>query len=117
MAEGKQQNQEQTETANPALEEKQKRAQQNRTKVAVSAADVNTLTPEPGDDVGESQVQEVIDAENEAGFRGLKVDPTPNSAYAASNSAPENDEPTPETDPELRRQARIDRKLDGPEQY
>jgi hypothetical protein len=117
MAEQQQDQQQEQATANPALEEKQKRAQQNRTQVTASVADVNTLTPEPGEDVGESQVQEVIDAETEAGFRGLKVDPTPNSAYAASNSAAQNDEPTPETDQDLRREARNTRKLDGPEPF
>lgn len=99
------------------VEDKRKARDANRTQVTANAADVNTLTPEAGEDVGESQVQEVIDAEQEAGFRGIKMDPTPNENYAASNSAPQNDLPTPETDQDLRREARTARRLDGPESY
>ena len=100
-----------------ALEKKQAAKDKNRNTVAVEAKDVNTLLPEAGEDVGESQVQERIDAETEAGFRGIKVDPTPNENYSASNSAPENDLPTPETDQDLRREARLGRQLSGPEAY
>lgn len=81
------------------------------------AGDVDRLIPEAGDDVGEEQVQEMKDREEALGFRGLKVDPTPNENYAAPNSAWEHDAPTPETDYELRRKARIERRLDGPEPY
>jgi len=102
---------------NPTLDEKRKRAQEQRTQVVADASQVNTLTPEPGQDVGESQVQEVIDAENEAGFRGIKMDPTPNENYSATNSAAGNDLPTPETDQDLRREAAANRQVDGPVPY
>lgn len=59
-----------------------------------------------GDDleVDTSSVQKAFDAEQERGFRGTKVDPTPNSAYTVAGVTA--GEPTPETDPELRAQAR-----------
>lgn len=115
MAEEQKQNQ-QKKSSDP-VEEKRAQRDANRTKVTADAADVNTLIPEPGEDVGESQVQEVVDAEQEAGFRGIKMDPTPNENYAASNSAPDNDLPTPETDQDLRREAARNRQLDGPAGY
>lgn len=101
-----------------AAEKKQAQQEQGQPKDGpVLAKDVNTLVPEPGDDVGEAQVQEMIDRENAQGFRGIKVDPTPNENYAASNSAPENDLPTPETDQDLRREAAASRNLNGPAGY
>lgn len=41
-------------------------------------------------------VQELVDAEHEQGFRGTKVDPTPNHAYTVEGVT--SGEPTPETD-------------------
>lgn len=76
----------------------------------VLARDVNSLNPEPGDDVGEKQVQERIDKENEHGLRGIKVDSTPNENYTVAG----NDLPTPETDDSLRQQVRDERVIDGP---
>jgi hypothetical protein len=111
------QSQSQDEAQSQPTAGERKLAKQDRTQVTADAADVNTLTPEPGEDVGESQVQEVVDAQNEAGFRGVKMDPTPNENYAASNSAPGNDLPTPETDQDLRREAATNRQLDGPAGY
>ena len=55
-------------------------------------------------DVDTSSVQETMDAEQEQGFRGTKVDPTPNEAYTVAGVT--SGQPTPETDPELRAQAR-----------
>jgi hypothetical protein len=47
-------------------------------------------------EAGNLQVQERVDAENVAGFRGLNVDPTPNLAYTSEGVAAGM--PTPETD-------------------
>lgn len=45
---------------------------------------------------GGAQVQAVVDQENAQGFRGVKVDPTPNEHYSFSGQAAGL--PTPETD-------------------
>jgi len=80
----------------------------------VEAKDVNTLGPtEEGDDVGQEELQERVDAEEEFGMRGIKVDPTPNEAYTVAGVTA--GQPTPETDEELRVEARNVRKIDGPE--
>lgn len=76
------------------------------------AADINTLLPEAGEDVGEAQVQARVDAENEAGFRGIDADPTPNANYTVGGVT--SGAATPETDDDLRAEARAARKLDGP---
>jgi len=55
-------------------------------------------------DVSEAQAAE--DAVQEKGFLGVVPDPTPNENYEASNSAKENDLPTPETDRDLYDEAR-----------
>lgn len=57
-------------------------------------------TTEPTtDDAGEAQVAAAVAAEEEQGYRGVRVDPTPNRAYTVAGvTAPE---PTPETDPAL----------------
>lgn len=44
-------------------------------------------------------VQEAMDEEQEQGFRGQKVDPTPNHAYSVDGVT--SGEPTPETDADL----------------
>jgi hypothetical protein len=41
-------------------------------------------------------VQEIIDKETEQGFRGVKIDPTPNEAYTVGGVL--SGAPTPETD-------------------
>jgi hypothetical protein len=80
----------------------------------VEAKDVNTLGPtEEGEDVGQEELQERVDAEEEFGMRGIKVDPTPNEAYTVAGVTA--GQPTPETDDELRAEARAVRKIDGPE--
>lgn len=79
--------------------------------------EVNTLTPEAGNSVGEEQVQAKIDEETARGYRGVKVDPTPNRNYSAENSAPQNDLPTPETEPDMRQYRRENSQLDGPKPY
>lgn len=47
-------------------------------------------------EVGGAEVQEKVDAENEQGFRGAEVDPTPNEHYTVQGVAAGL--PTPETD-------------------
>jgi hypothetical protein len=81
----------------------------------VQAKDVNSLTPSADDaqDVGQGQVQERVDAEEEAGVRGIVVDPTPNEAYTVKGVT--SGQPTPETDESLRAEAKGARRLDGPE--
>lgn len=49
---------------------------------------------------GAGDLQKAIDKEQEQGFRGTKVDPTPNSAYTIAGVTGTPD-PTPETDPAL----------------
>lgn len=63
--------------------------------------------PEPADDAGDAgqaEVQEAADRETDQGFLGIKADPTPNEAYTLSGVT--GGQPTPETDPALRREAR-----------
>lgn len=45
-------------------------------------------------------LQAKVDAEQEQGYRGTKVDPTPNAAYTVKGVTGTPD-PTPETDPAL----------------
>ncbi len=45
---------------------------------------------------GKDQVQAAVDEETEQGFRGDKVDPTPDSAYSVAGVT--KGAPTPETD-------------------
>jgi hypothetical protein len=47
-------------------------------------------------DAGQDQVQKAVDKETEQGFRGEKVDPTPDSAYSVAGVT--KGAPTPETD-------------------
>lgn len=47
-------------------------------------------------DAGAEQVQDAVDKELEQGFRGDKVDPTPDSAYTVAGVT--KGTPTPETD-------------------
>lgn len=47
-------------------------------------------------DAGVDQVQATVDAENAQGFRGTKVDPTPNEHYTVAGVTA--GKPTPETD-------------------
>jgi len=55
------------------------------------------------DDLGADQVQKMVDKEEEQGYRGAKVDPTPDENYSTQTPP---DAPTPETDPEAARKAR-----------
>ncbi len=56
---------------------------------------------ETKNDAGKAQVQKQVDKENEQGFIGTEVDPTPNSAYTVAGVT--SGEPTPETDPDQAR--------------
>lgn len=95
-----------------AVEEKLQRQEEGRLTPVVQASDVSTLTPEPGDSVGEEQVQARIDAEEEVGLRGIEVDPTPNENYTVQGVV--QGAPTPETDPDLREDIVRARRIDGP---
>lgn len=53
---------------------------------------------------GEQEVQAKMDEINAKGYDGTAVDPTPNEAYTVAGVT--SGQPTPETDPELRAEAR-----------
>ena len=56
------------------------------------------------DDSGASEVQAKVDAENEQGFRGTRVDPTPLENYTLAGVT--SGKPTPETDEKAAAKAR-----------
>lgn len=56
------------------------------------------------DDSGAAEVQAKVDAENEQGFRGTRVDPTPLENYTLDGVT--SGEPTPETDGKAAQAAR-----------
>lgn len=45
-------------------------------------SDNQTTEPPSGADAGQAEVQAKVDKETEKGYRGVKVDPLPNSAYS-----------------------------------
>jgi len=55
-------------------------------------------------DGGAAQVQAKVDEENEQGFRGTRVDPTPLENYTLSGVT--SGKPTPETDEKAAAEAR-----------
>jgi hypothetical protein len=55
------------------------------------------------EDLGAGEVQEKMDEEQEKGYRGTKVDKTPNENYTVAGVT--QNLPTPETDPEMARRA------------
>lgn len=57
-----------------------------------------------GGDLGASEVQKIVDKEQEQGFVGQKVDPTPNENYTLAGVT--SGAPTPETDVDAAREAR-----------
>ena len=71
----------------------------NEAKDPAAKADAEAKIADP-----DGNIQEAMDAEQEQGFRGTKVDPTPNHAYTVAGVT--EGEPTPETDPALRAAAR-----------
>lgn len=56
------------------------------------------------DDGGAAEVQAKVDAENEQGFRGVRVDPTPLENYTLDGVT--SGKPTPETDADAAAKAR-----------
>ena len=56
------------------------------------------------EDSGEAEVQANVDAENEQGFRGTRVDPTPLENYTLDGVT--SGKPTPETDEDAAAEAR-----------
>lgn len=56
------------------------------------------------DDSGAAEVQAKVDAENEQGFRGTRVDPTPLENYTLDGVT--SGKPTPETDEKAAQAAR-----------
>jgi hypothetical protein len=56
------------------------------------------------DDGGAAEVQAKVDEENEQGFRGARVDPTPLENYTLSGVT--SGKPTPETDADAAEKAR-----------
>ena len=54
-------------------------------------------------DAADERVQKAADKEQEQGFLGQKVDPTPNENYTVAGVLA--GKPTPESDPEARKQA------------
>lgn len=55
-------------------------------------------------DSAETQVQERVNAEQERGYRGIEVDPTPNENYSVAGVT--SGAPTPETDADAAEAAR-----------
>jgi hypothetical protein len=55
-------------------------------------------------DAGADEVQSTVDEENEKGFRGEPVDPTPRENYTLDGVT--SDAPTPETDADMFDEAR-----------
>jgi hypothetical protein len=50
------------------------------------------------DDVGQAEVQKKVEAEQERGLHGTKVDPTPDEHYTVGGVT--SGKPTPESDPD-----------------
>jgi len=68
---------------------------QNRD-IAKSSTPDATANAAAGGDLGVAEVQERVDRENEQGFVGVEVDPTPNENYTLQGVT--SGAPTPETD-------------------
>jgi hypothetical protein len=64
-----------------------------------------------GSDLGRSELQATLDEINEKGFRGDKVDPTPNENYTVAGVT--SGAPTPETDPDLEAEALLRSRISG----
>lgn len=61
------------------------------------------MTEKKTEDAGQDEVQETVDAEEAQGFRGTKVDPTPNENYSVAGVLA--GKPTPETDEKAKAKA------------
>lgn len=64
-----------------------------------------------GGDLGASQVAKTLNEWNDQGFRGVKVDPTPNEAYTVAGVT--GGAPTPETNDDLHAEAAAASNTDG----
>lgn len=62
------------------------------------------MATKKNDDAGRAQVQEQVDQENEQGYVGTAVDPTPNENYTVEGVVA--GKPTPETDADATAEAR-----------
>lgn len=62
------------------------------------------MTVKKGSDLGEAEVERKKDAEEDKGFHGAKVDPTPDEHYTVAGVIA--GKPTPETDDEAAAEAR-----------
>jgi hypothetical protein len=62
----------------------------------------SAATPSTGDH-GEAEAQATVDKEEEQGYRGTKVDPTPDENYSVAGVLA--DKPTPETDADAKAEA------------
>lgn len=69
----------------------------------LNAAPVDGPMPANGD-LGAGEVQALMDEEQEQGFRGVEVDPTPNENYTVAGVT--SGAPTPETDAAAAEEAR-----------
>jgi hypothetical protein len=84
-----------------------------------TTADDEQSTPNQQDapasgDGGASQVQEMMDKEQEQGFVGRKVDPTPNDRYSMEGGAPEpGDNPTAPSEDEVKSNPRLGDQYEG----
>lgn len=63
-------------------------------------------------DYGKSQVDAAVQEDEDKGYHGTKVDPTPNEAYTVAGVTAGM--PTPETDPALRAAAEVEVGLEQP---
>jgi hypothetical protein len=68
----------------------------------------------PSGDGGASQVQEMMDKEQEQGFVGRKVDPLPNDAYSMEGGAPApGDNPTTPSEEQVKEDPRLGDQYEG----
>jgi hypothetical protein len=72
-------------------------------KKTAKASGDNEATLADGDVGGAGEVAEKLQAEQEQGYRGVAVDPTPNEAYSVKGVT--SGMPTPETDDDARAEA------------
>ena len=71
-------------------------------------------SPAASGDGGASQVQEMMDKEQEQGYVGRKVDPTPDDAYSMEGGAPEpGDNPTTPSEDDAKNDPRLGDQYEG----
>jgi hypothetical protein len=76
------------------------------------------VTSAPSGDGGASQVQEMMDKEQEQGFVGRKVDPLPNDAYSMEGGAPEpGDNPSTPSEEQVKKNPRLGDQYEGQATY